>query len=274
MVVLSAEAVGYFDRFSLYNSPYPAHRHGHAVDLYPPSGAECAPSPVAGTVVETRASRAPSRPGAEDLDYLIVVDTGEYLARMLHVEPVVREGTEIDVGDELGRLVDSGYFAPWVGPHVHLGFRQPGTNAVRATGSEPLRVAVPVRPIPWDGTGTVVNRAATYVDLDAPGHPDPGEWYGGLATDTEGLAIDGGLPHYDGGGVFPDSDGSVSLLGTTVGKASARDLAWADVTVRLDGEPVTGLSLVCGRVDTSVRVVCPDRSVPVGTSVTVSLTAP
>lgn len=273
MVMLSADAVELFDRFSLYNSPYPAHRHGHAVDLYPEPGVDRAPSPVAGTVVETRATRAPPRSGAEALDHLIVVDTGEYLARLLHVDPVLREGTEIEVGDDLGRLVDSGYFAPWVGPHVHLGFRQPGSNAVRATGSEPLTLDVSVRPIQWDGTGTVVASAPTYVDLDAPTHPAPGEWYGGLAGDRGDQAIDGGLPHYDGGGVSPPQDDTVSLLGTTVGQASGRDVAWADVTVRLDGEPVTGLSLVCGRVNTAVRVVCPRLSIPEGRRVEVSLTA-
>lgn len=271
MVVLSAEAVEHFDRFSLYNSPYPAHRHGHAVDLYPSPTADTAPSPVAGTVVETRATRAPSRTGAEDLDHLIVVDTGEYLARLLHVEPAITEGDRIEIGDDLGRLIDSGYFAPWVGPHVHLGFRQPEANAVRATGSELLTLDVPVQPVSWDGKGTVVESAPTYVDLDAPSHPAPGGFYGGIASDSGNLAVDGGLPHYDGGGVYPEYDGSISILGTTVGQAAGRDLDWADVTVRLDGDPVTGLSLVCGRSDTTVRVVCPEVSVPLGTTVRVSL---
>lgn len=274
MVRVSAASMRPFERFSLYNSPYPAHDTGSAIDLYPADGTETAPSPVDGTVIETRRTRAPARANAERHDHLIVVDTGESLARLLHVDPAVAEGDTVAIGDDIGRLVDSGFFAPWVGPHVHLGFRPPEGNVLRATGSLPLTVEPAVQPVAWDGTGRVVETAPTYVVLDAPTNPAPGSAFAGVAADGCAVALDGGLPHYAGGGAFPGTDGSLSLLGVSVGRADGRDVTWGDVTVHLDGEPVHGLSLTCARGDPRVAVVCPDLEVSVGRTVELSLTAP
>ena len=134
MVVLPAVTLDGYGRFSQYNSPYPAHDAGAAVDLYPEG--DVAPSPVAGEVIETRRVQCPSRPHAESHDYLVVVDTGSFLARILHVEPSVEPGDAVARGDSLGRLVRSGYFAPWVDNHVHLGVRPQGSNVLRATVGE------------------------------------------------------------------------------------------------------------------------------------------
>ncbi|ELK46643.1 hypothetical protein D320_20609, partial [Haloferax sp. BAB-2207] len=43
-----------FERFSLYNSPYPAHDSGCAIDLYVAADDPVARSPVAGVVREAR----------------------------------------------------------------------------------------------------------------------------------------------------------------------------------------------------------------------------
>jgi hypothetical protein len=93
-VVLPASALDGYRRFSLYNSPFPAHDRGCAIDLYPHG--ERAPSPVAGTVVDTRTVRAPPKPYAAEHDHLIVVDAGDRLARLLHVDPVVAAGDEVN----------------------------------------------------------------------------------------------------------------------------------------------------------------------------------
>jgi hypothetical protein len=273
MVRVTARTLAPFERFSLYNSPYPAQDTGRAIDLYPPDGTEAAPSPVAGTVIETRQTRAPDRPNAERHDHVIVVDTGERLARLLHVEPTVVEGDTVTVGDALGRFVDSGFFAPWVGPHVHLGFRPPRANAIRATGSLRLTVGPDIEPVDWDGHGRVVESASTYVVLDTPAHPETDSSFVGVSADAVPVALDGGLPHY-GGGAYPGVDGSLSLLGVPVGRARGRDVTWADVTVRLDGAPVHGLYLTFARGGLRVSVVCPDHDITVGRRVEISLTAP
>ncbi|MFW5937335.1 MAG: hypothetical protein ACOCSN_00200 [Halanaeroarchaeum sp.] len=282
MVTVPAEALAPFPRVSRYNSPYPAHDAGAAVDLYP--AGEVAPSPVAGEVVETRTVACPSRPYAADNDHLIVVDTGTHLARILHVSPGVDPGETVAVGDSLGTLVRSGYFAPWVDNHVHLGFRDHGTNAVRATGSLPLSLDAPIEAVPWDGTGRVVETGETYAILDAPAHPDPGTVYAGIADDSGAFALDGGMPHYEWGGRLatgerdgpksPDGGGDeepVHFLGERVGDATSEPVRWRDVTVRANGDPVLGLSFFLGREELYAKVIDRNHSLAVGDDVVVAL---
>lgn len=255
---------------SRYNSPYTAHDDGRAIDCYPADGA---PSPIAGEVVAHRRVRAPDRPWAERHDHLLVVDTGRYLARVLHVDPAVAVGDRVDVGDHLGRTVRSGYFARWVDDHLHLGLRPQDADPVRATGSWSLTLDVDVVAVPWDGSGTVVEAGETHVVLDTPEHPDPGGRFAGMAVAgpgvgaeaSSGVVLDGGLPHYDGAGlVGPDDavseDGPVSMLGTVVGDVRDGRVTWRDVTVRANGRPVTGLSLAIRRDRLGAKLV--DRTGP------------
>ena len=270
-----------YERFTLYNSPYPAHEQGRAIDLYPASGA---PSPVAGEIVETRTVAAPTRPYAIDRDHLIVVDTGEYLVRVLHVEPGVEPGEWVAVGDDLGELVRSGYFAPWVDNHLHVGFRSPGSDPVRASGSLRIDLDIEVEPLAWDGTGKVVETGDTYALLDSPTHPAPGDRFAGIATEfgdggTYEAVLDGGLPHYDGGGLLgatveqgADTEGPVILTGTAVGHAHGRDVTWDEITVLANGRPITGLSLFCARdAGFGAKLICPDTTFEIGDRVTVEI---
>jgi hypothetical protein len=314
-VTLSAAVLRQYPRFSLYNSPYAAHDRGCAVDLYPdvdrpgtPATESLpAPSPVAGEVIETRTVEAPPKPYADDHDHLILVDTGRHVARILHVDPAVEAGESVTVGDSLGRLVRSGFFAPWVDNHLHLGFRSSEANPHRASGSLPLRLdpALAVRPLEWDGTGTVVAAGDTYALLDAPAHPEPGEWFAGVGAQVGNGAtarrcvLDGGCRHYDGGGVLDsavdgeratgeavrregtadetvDDDetpaGPVRLLDQQVGTATGQHVDWDDVAVVANGERVTGLSLCLGRDgEFGAKLVCPDVDLPVGTDVQVAV---
>jgi hypothetical protein len=279
-VDLPADALSPFPRFSLYNSPYPAHDEGCAVDLYPgPRGDRSvpAPSPVAGEVVEVRETRAPSRPYADDAEYLLVVDTGAHLARILHVEPSVTPGETVAVGDSLGTTVRSGYFAPWVDDHLHLGFRERDGDPLRASGSLPLALPVDVAGVTWDGTGTVVRAGETFVALDSPAHPSPGAGYAALAAD-DGTPLDGGLVHYAGGGAYGDTGNGgarrLSLLGTHVGRVDGPDgrtVEWADVAVSANGERVTGLSLFAAREGLGAKLVCPDHAFAVGDQLSVTV---
>jgi hypothetical protein len=267
MVTLPASALSPFGRFSLYNSPYPAHDRGHAIDLYP--GTNRGYSPVAGTVTETRTVTAPARPYAAECDHLILIDVGEYVARVLHVDPAVGAGDRVRVGDPLGEMVRSGFFAPWVDNHVHLGFRDHGTNPYRAAGSLPVDVDVDVRAVEWDGTGEVRETGETYVVLDAPSHPTPGTW-AGLAG-APGVVLDGGCPHYDGGGALPGATGAVSVAGARVGVATDRDVTWDPVTVRANGRTVRGLSLFVGRERLGTKLVCPDHGFAPGDRISLSV---
>jgi len=273
-VTLSVSVDSPYPRFSLYNSPYDAHDRGCAVDLYPATND--APTPVAGEVLDTRTVTAPERPYAVDHDHLILIDVdgsrspvrrsdGDdgLVARILHVDPAVEAGDRVAVGDSLGGMVRSGFFAPWVDNHLHLGFRDPDANPYRAAGSLPLAVDADVRSLEWDGGGRVVETAETYAVVDAPAHPAPGEYYAGIAADGGGV-LDGGLPHYAGGGLLGGPEGPVSLLGTRVGVADGRTVDWDDVRVTVDGRPATGLSLFLGRDRAGAKLVRPDADLSVG----------
>ncbi|WP_049928655.1 hypothetical protein [Halopiger goleimassiliensis] len=286
MVTLPGSLLEEYARFSLYNSPYPAHDGGCAVDLYPDTLRDgrttAAPSPVSGTVREVRTVRAPPKPYAAEHDHLLLLECdgpdslAGLIARILHVEPALEAGDRVERGDSLGSLVRAGFFAPWVDNHLHVGFRTPEQNPYRASGSLALEPAVDVRPLPWDGTGTVVAAGDTYAVLDAPPHPAPGESFVGIRTDDGGV-LDGGLPHYDGGGLYADdrSAGSVvSLNGDRCGVVGedGRTVAWDDVVVTANGDPITGLSTFCARDgDFGAKLICPDRTFRVGDAVRVRI---
>ncbi|WP_224333572.1 hypothetical protein [Haloprofundus halobius] len=268
-VTLSSPVAERYRRFSLYNSPYPAHDRGCAVDFYPETNEGL--SPVSGEVLDTKSVRAPPKPYAVEEDYLILVavdeanspgvrfdraertgggdDEGHYVARILHVNPAVEPGQRVDAGESLGEMVRSGFFGQWVDNHVHLGFRRVDQNAYRAGGSLPLTLDVPVEPLAWGGSGTIVEVGETYALLDAPSHPDSGAYFAGVAT-ADGRVLDGGVAHYVGGGVFSSTGGEtatvdapLSFLDYPVGVASGRDVRWNSFDVLVNGERATGLSL-------------------------------
>jgi hypothetical protein len=276
-VRLPAATCERYAALSLFNSPYPAHDAGRAVDLYPAD--DRAPSPVAGRVRETLATGAPSRPGAAPEDHLLLVDVDRVasglgpgrplVARVLHVDPAVAPGDRVAVGDDLGSLVDSGYFAPWVDPHLHLGVRPPDRDLRRASGSLPVALGVDPTPLAWDGRGRVVETGETWLRLDAPVPTDETGWVG---LGAAGAVLDGGLPHYAGGGALGDGpDGPLSLLGTTVGDRDGRRVAWREVELRAEG--AVGLSLVVARADVArgVTVVAPGHARAVGDDLRLSV---
>ncbi|MFP9190650.1 hypothetical protein ACLI4Q_03140 [Natrialbaceae archaeon A-CW1-1] len=294
-VTLGLDVLERYTRFSLYNSPYPAHDDGCAIDLYPGTLRDGrtteAPSPVSGTVLETRTVRAPPKPYAPEHDHLILIECDGsgplegLVARVLHVDPIVEAGMTVEAGDSLGRLVRAGFFAPWVDNHLHVGFRTPEQHLHRATGSLPIELGLEVTPLEWDGTGTVVETGETYAVLDAPRHPDPGNGFVGIAADC-GSVLDGGIPHYDGGGVLgQDSDrdrdngdggsrlngeSDVRLNGDRLGVSQGRTVTWDDVTVTVDDTPITGLSCFCARDDGfGAKLICPNRPFEVGSDVRV-----
>lgn len=276
MITLPSRVLSQYRRFSLYNSPYTAHDTGSAIDLYPEADATDASSPVSGTVTMTRTVQAPPKPYAEETDHLIVVDTGEYLVRIMHVEPGVEPGERVVAGESLGRPVRAGFFAPWVDNHLHVGVRPREADPLRASGSLRIDPAVDVEPLAWDGRGTVVERGDTYVLLDEPAHPAPGEYFAGLGTlDGEGV-LDGGVPHYDCGGVLGRSVDApeaspVTLAGARAGVATGRDVTWDELTVVANGEQITGIALFADRETFGAKLICPDASFSVGESVQVEI---
>lgn len=124
---------------SFFASPFIAHREYAAVDIY--QGGEFgqeAVSPVEGRVYDIRRFKSPS-PGKDYLyEYLILIEQGDYLARLMHVEPVVEKGDFVRVGDVIGRFIRNGYFFYWVDPGMHVEIRDK-ENYIRSRGGYELK---------------------------------------------------------------------------------------------------------------------------------------
>lgn len=269
MITLSEPVLRRYKRFSLYNSPYPAHELGHAIDLYPESGTDAAISPVSGTVRSIRTVRCPGRPYAVPEDHLLLIECESYVARILHVSPGVQVGKEVEVGDRIGTLIRSGFFGRWVDNHIHLGFRRPEQNLARASGSLRIDVDVPVTGINWDGRGTVVEAGPTHIRLDAPSSDETG--FAALASDS-GVPLDGGLVHYGGGGTLEPTAGGVSLLGTTIGASDGRDLSWNDVAIYANEHRASGISLFVSQGTLGTKLLFHDgHDIAIGEAITVEI---
>jgi hypothetical protein len=90
-------------------------------------------------------------------------------------------------------------------------------------------------------------------------------------------ALDGGLPHYDGGGLLGVGDGAddggtpLSLSGRRVGVRRERNVSWDALTVRANGDSVRGIALALERERLGVRLVGETIDLAVGTDVTVAI---
>ena len=61
-------------------------------------------------------------------------------------------------------------------------------------------------------------------------------------------------------------------FGRRVGRAEGRNVAWDDVEIRANGDPITGLSLCCARDPAfGAKLVCPGHGFAVGDRVEVEL---
>ncbi len=288
-VTLPGSVVERYRKFSRFNSPYPAHDAGHAIDLYPGDGRGL--SPISGVVQETHTVGCPDRPYGADTDHVIVIELDRggreaigaepgTIARILHVVPEVKPDDRVAIGDVLGPTTRSGFFGRWVDDHVHLEFRPPDSNPLRASGSLPVDVDVAVEPVRWDGTGAVIERGAAHVVLDALERSSGTEGvFAALASD-EGAPLDGGLAHYAGGGTFERGTSGterrdpITLLGTAVGTRRGRGIEWEPIEVVANGERIVGLSLFASLNERiGVKLVCPDAAFRVGDVVSVEITA-
>lgn len=269
MVTLAETVLRRYERLSLYNSPYPAHDFGHAIDLYSGSDTDAAISPVSGTVRSIETVRCPRRPYAAVKDHVLLIECGSYVARLLHVSPTVEVGEQVDIGDPLGTVIRSGFFAQWVDNHIHLGFRRPEQNLTRASGSLRIDIDVPVTGIGWDGQGTVVETGPTHIRLDSPSNS--GSEFAALASDA-GVPLDGGLIHYNGGGTLKPTVGDVSLLGTAIGTSDGRNLSWNNVAVYANGRRASGLSLFVSQGTLGTKLLFHDgHDISVGETVDVMI---
>ena len=243
-------------KYAFYNSPYPAHHLSTAIDIYPDvEFDEVAPSPVDGVVELVRRVRSPGGRVFEDPGYDVVtllrsLEDPRRFIKLLHVEPINERGGKVMAGQELGRLLRSGYFGFGTSPHIHLEIRDP-TDPLRARGGHPVeRLMEVVDAEPAEELRGVVTRSIpefSIIKLD-------GISSNGLPADVSGVPglLDGGIPYYGWLGAHINgeapTDNVVALLKKPVAiiKNVQTKVCLADClefSVKVDGTAIQGMSL-------------------------------
>ena len=226
---------------SFFNSPYYAHSSMRGVEIYSRSRifGSPVPSPVKGRVRKLHLFKPPSssRFKSPETEYLMLIECSEnpdVWVKILHVDPQVKEGDHVQVGEAIGSFLRDGFFHPWTNPHIHVEVRNP-TNPIRATGGYPLSpVGVSGNPILYgsDGhcdtfEGIVVETGERYaiVDLEKAPFINIGPFFG-VQAEVGGCKriLDGGVPHYQRAGLIgaeaerSDVHHLVQALGARIGQ--------------------------------------------------------
>jgi hypothetical protein len=126
-------SIPYGSHFSVGTSPYYAHQHGLALDIYNsllPENYKTY-SPVTGEVILSKSLRAPRSRflGGIDKEYLLQIrgkKNPDIMFKILHIKSELEKGDYVKKGDLLGTTIRNGYFAPWSSPHIHLEIRKFG----------------------------------------------------------------------------------------------------------------------------------------------------
>ncbi|MFX1356956.1 MAG: M23 family metallopeptidase [Promethearchaeota archaeon] len=133
--------------YSIGTSPYYAHQHGLAIDVYQNFSLENyeVMSPISGTVIKIKTLKAPKPKFKQgtDKEYLILISNiyhSKTVYKILHVNPKIQEGEKVNVGDIIGKTIRNGYFAYWSSPHLHLELKT-FKDAYRAKGGKVFSLA-------------------------------------------------------------------------------------------------------------------------------------
>jgi len=285
---------------SFFNSPYHPHIKQAALDIYISSRqfGSVAPSPVKGKVRKLYPFEPPIPKwfNAPKTEYMILIECSEnpeVWVKILHIQPSVKEGDEIDIGTPLGCFIRDGFFHPWTDPHMHIELRS-RSDPIRATGGYPL-VPVITNTYYVDGeleekeaySGRVVGLGERYalVELQAPfAYLEPFFGICGVIGDEFGL-VDGGLPYYQWAGLLHKKGSKLSLssdvklLSTPIGRIQASK-SWAvfltceDFKIMLDDLICVGLSCYLNlRREKLLKIILPKGSnLQVGQKVSLKLT--
>lgn len=190
--ILNAKGIGIYalNRFSFFNSPYPAHKQGKAVDIY------SSLSPVDGRVKKIiKLSH----------DYVTLIECSEnpnVLAKILHIKPCVKASEKLGVGDQLGVFIRSKFFDPWTDNHMHIELRKKD-DAVRAGGGYSLinfkKMGIPRGKIKLDIRIESISNNYITASLPEKNFKKIGKFYG---LKYKNSIVCGGLPHYGFGGII------------------------------------------------------------------------
>ncbi len=264
---------------SFTNSPYYAHIHLAAIDVYPKNSDSFVPSPVEGRVIGILAIRAPSSihfKADEDQALVLIANDARLTTKILHLRSAVDVGDKVEVSTLIGEYVRSGFFNFWTGHHIHVEVR-PKDDPIRARGSFPVapklfegnedngREEIDLGNIPCE----VVSVAPKYLLMKPPcGMLGSLGGYVGIKVfggDGRTGILDGGFPHYGVGGLLLSSAVDIKVgssvmmghlpIGEILDAESCRGNLWRyyntvkfnkELKVRVSGRPLRGLSLPLG----------------------------
>ena len=220
--------------YSFFNSPYPAHREGGAIDVYFPSEAlfPC----ERGKVIEVKYFRSPKlRKDASSREPMILIDLGSVLMKVLHVEPAVNPGEQVFLGDPLGDIIVSGYLYKWSDPHAHFELR-PRDDPYRSRGTIPLS---PTFSTPVRGSLNFMFRVVEIKESYVLAKPIGGEPSLGAIGNTS-FCVDGGIPHYGYYGII--GKGNFPIPGEVSGSIVLTD----DLKIYANGIRIRGIGTLLG----------------------------
>jgi hypothetical protein len=257
------------------DSPYYAHTHLSAIDIYPLNRAGFVPSPVSGQVVGIRSVKAPTSThfkADEDEKLLLIANSDKLTTKILHLKPTVKIGETVDVSTPLGTYVRSGFFSFWTDHHIHVEVR-PSDDPIRARGSFPVTPRLLGNVSSGASEQSNPNHIPCEIVSVAPEFlllKPPNEMFGRLGgyvglrvqvnENTRGI-LDGGFPHYSYGGVLLSKaidariktvrmgDLSIGHIQGDVLSRNGPEQRYAmvqfkeGIRVRLSGHPLRGLAL-------------------------------
>ncbi|MFX1572854.1 MAG: M23 family metallopeptidase [Promethearchaeota archaeon] len=270
--------------FSIGTSPYYAHQHGLAIDIYQNldlNNYEVL-SPVSGKIIKIKSLAAPKPKYFEGLnnDYLILISNphnSELLWKMMHVKPNVKVGEKINIGDILGRTIRNGYFAYWSSPHLHLEIR-PFNDAIRARGGKNYTLAIGMNNKPGKNSeGLNTNKIpvkihSIYPEMILVNLPKNFYHYlypiYGLKArmNNTDCIIDGGIPHYKIGTVIsPQKFISENLFPVYIGRHKIGTLheirrqfgffKFRKVKFLLNNKEIRGISLYLANFPPLIKII-------------------
>ena len=185
--------------YSFFNSPYPGHEYGTAIDIY---YQDKALFPFEkGRVVEIKKIKTPQYV-SEEVDYLILIEVNEFYLKILHVKPNIKVGEMLYFGDDIGKLIVSGFFRPWSDMHAHFELRDK-LDKYRARGGFLINPKVlKLVPTTLGNEFEIVERKKEYYWLE----PIKKGKKNLTPLAHKGNSIEGGLPYYNYGAVFKGED--------------------------------------------------------------------
>ncbi len=207
-------------RYSFFNSPYPSHKIKSGVDIYPFLRFEkLVGSPVDGRVTHIRKISAPKGKGFIDSGFDVVIliqprSTHGVAVKILHIDPVVEIGDILDIGDDLGYLLRSGYYGWGTSPHIHLEIR-PSNDPLRARGGYELNNLHYLNEKSQESlTGKIIQIQPEYALIEL----NSSIGLVGYVNEEKGI-LDGGVPYYGwlGFHTTKPEKGEISLNGKIIG---------------------------------------------------------